>query len=185
MIAGGAAWIQLRAKSHTSSQRRELARTLLPLCRQAGVGFAVNDDLEVALDLGADLLHVGQEDLAAAPDLVERASKAGLGLGLSTHSVEQFCQAQAQDWSYVALGPIFGTQSKANPEPAVGLDALRRALAQARHPLVAIGGITPERARQLWEIDVSSVAVISAIQGDSAREIESRCRAFERPAGLR
>lgn len=182
MIAGGAAWIQLRAKSFSSKERHELAQCLLPHCRRAGVGFVINDDLDVALSVGADLLHVGQEDLAAQPEMMQRAADAGLGLGLSTHNYAQFERAQRQHWSYVALGPVFGTQSKANAEPQVGLEELARCMKVARHPVVAIGGITPQRAKLIWDCNVQSVAVISAIQGDCAQEVQSRCRAFEQPS---
>lgn len=185
MIAGGVRWIQLRAKAYASKERLELARVLLPLCREAGVGFVVNDDLEVALEIGADLLHVGQEDLAAQPDLFARAIAGGLGLGVSTHNRGQFEAAQARAWNYVAVGPIFETSSKKDPEPALGIDGLKDCLAHARHPVVAIGGITSARAKLLWDLGVQSVAVISAIQGDCAQEVQSRCRAFESLCPLR
>lgn len=185
MAAGGVSWIQLRAKTWTSQQRYELCVPLREQCREAQVGFAVNDDLATAIAVQADLVHVGQEDLQADPGLMQRALAAGVGVGLSTHTLEQFSAAQSQDLAYVALGPVFGTQSKDNPEASVGLETLRRCIEQARKPVVAIGGITPARARTLYGLGVHSVAVISAIQGGSAGEIEQRCRAFEPPGSLR
>lgn len=179
MIAGGARWIQLRAKAWTTAQRCALAQALLPLCRRAGVGLAMNDDAQAAMEAGVDLLHVGQEDLAQDPALDQRVRQAGLGLGISTHSGAQFGRAQTQDWTYVAVGPIFGTQSKVNPEATVGVERLGRWAKAARIPVVAIGGVTPARARQLWPLGVDAVAVISAIQGRDAQEVQSRCRAFE------
>lgn len=185
MVAGGVSWVQLRAKTWSSKQRHELCVPLREQCRQAQVGFVVNDDLATAIAVQADGVHVGQEDLQADPGLLKRARDAGVGVGLSTHTLEQFVAAQSQDLAYVAIGPIFGTQSKENPEASVGVETLRRCMEQARKPVVAIGGITPERAQALYGLGVHSVAVISAIQGSRAGEIEQRCRAFEPPGSLR
>lgn len=185
MIQGGAIWVQLRAKGLSSEARLKLALELAPQCRAQGVGFAVNDDLETAIAAKADLVHVGQEDLAEDPGLYDRAKAAGLGIGLSTHSYEQFCAAQTRAWSYVAVGPIFGTQSKANPEAAVGLSTLERCMGASQGPVVAIGGITERSVKQLWPLGVAAVAVISAIAGESEEQVALRCRAFEAPASLR
>lgn len=184
MIAGGVGTIQLRCKTWSAEKRLAAALPIATRCRAAGCSFVVNDDLESALAAKADFLHLGQGDLAQAPELVDKALAAGLKLGLSTHSDEEFLAAQAGPWSYVALGPLFATQSKENPEPTVGVEVLERCLAQARKVTVGIGGINAQRAEQLWCRGIDSVAVISALQGASAAEIEARCRAFERPASL-
>ena len=106
-------------------------------------------------------MHIGQLDLSVAE------SRAVLGprklLGVSTHNLEEFRAAAATDADYIALGPVFATDSKANPDPVVGTDMIRKARKLTRKPIVAIGGITLERAREVIEAGSNSVAVISDI----------------------
>lgn len=184
MIAGGAQMIQLRCKKWGQPERLAAALPIAQRCKAAGRLFVVNDDLETAIAAKADILHLGQGDLARAPDLVDKALAAGLKLGISTHTYDEFLAAQSGPWAYVALGPLFATQSKENPEPTVGDELLGRCLGLARKATVGIGGIDAQRAAQLWRLGIDSVALISALQGASAAEIEARCRAFEPPASL-
>jgi thiamine-phosphate pyrophosphorylase len=136
---------------------RALAEELLPL----QVTFLVNDRADVAALAGASGVHVGQDDLGveAARRLV---GQVGL-VGVSTHNLEQFRAAAATSADYIAIGPIFETASKANPDPVVGLDMLRAARRWSDKPIVAIGGITLERAADVVTAGADSVAVIQDI----------------------
>src|SRR5271163_332042 len=140
---------------------RDLAEELIPL----GMRFFVNDRADVAALAGASGVHVGQEDLD-----VEQARAlvgAGMQVGVSTHNLEQFERAAASSADYIAVGPIFATSSKENPDPVVGLDLLRQARNLTRKPLVAIGGITIESAADVFRAGADSVAVISDLAGAS------------------
>jgi thiamine-phosphate pyrophosphorylase len=136
---------------------RELAEAL---CLR-GVSFFVNDRPDVAFLADASGVHVGQEDVD-----VEQA-RLGVGrdklVGVSTHNLEQFKRAAASSADYIAVGPVFSTATKANPDPVVGLDFLRRVRGLTDKPIVAIGGITLERAASAIEAGADSVAVISGI----------------------
>jgi len=159
VLAGGARWIQLREKEWAPRALLPLAEALRRKVQAAGGVFIVNDRLDVALAVEADGLHVGQEDLpapAARRLLPDRL------LGVSTHSPEQAFQARADGADYVAIGSVFPTGTKAAFE-LVGLEAVRRARPLVSAPLVAIGGITPERVRAVIEAGADAVAVVSAI----------------------
>jgi len=121
----------------------------------------VNDRADVAALAGANGVHVGQEDLG-----VEQA-RAVIGdsrwIGVSTHNLEQFERATGTSADYIAVGPVFSTATKTNPDPVVGIDFIRRVRALTEKPIVAIGGITLERAAEVIEAGADSVAVISDI----------------------
>jgi thiamine-phosphate pyrophosphorylase len=125
------------------------------------MSFLVNDRPDVALLAGASGVHVGQDDLD-----VEQARRV-LGrdkfVGVSTHNLEQFERAAASSADYIAVGPVFGTSSKANPDPVVGVEFIRKTRALSDKPIVAIGGISVERAASVIEAGADSVAVISGI----------------------
>jgi thiamine-phosphate pyrophosphorylase len=123
--------------------------------------FLVNDRADVARLAGASGVHVGQEDLDVAaarclvgPDML---------VGVSTHNLEQIARGAASSADYIAVGPVFSTSTKTNPDPVVGLDLLRKARAASDKPLVAIGGITLDLAASAIEAGADSVAVISGI----------------------
>ena len=159
-LAGGAEMIQLREKTEPSGTLFPLAQRLLARCRAAGVPFIVNDRVDLAVALGADGVHVGQEDLppAAARSLM----KPGMVLGLSTHSEEQAAAAQAAGADYVAVGSIFPTTTKPIRH-LVGPALARRVRPLVRVPLIGIGGITPENAAEVIAAGCDGVAVISAV----------------------
>jgi thiamine-phosphate pyrophosphorylase len=141
--------LQLRAKSVSARETLALLRELAPMCHRAGVSLVANDRPDLAILAGCDLVHVGQDDMPI--DRVRRIAP-GLAVGVSTHTLEQLDAALATRPAYVAFGPVFATASKANPDPVVGIAGLNAAYARARAagvPLVAIGGITYERARSL------------------------------------
>jgi thiamine-phosphate pyrophosphorylase len=136
-----------------------LARAALAGARASGVPLVLNDRADIALIVGADGLHVGQDDLTG----MEARAVVGPNvlLGVSTHDLGQLAAAAAEPVDYVAIGPVFPTRSKDNPDPVVGLEMVRRARAATSRPLVAIGGITRENARSVVQAGADGVAVIS------------------------
>lgn len=166
----GVRLLQYRAKNVPARETLETAQLLATIARQRGAAFLVNDRPDLAYLAGADGVHVGQDDLS-----VEQA-RAIVGpdrwVGVSTHNRQQFEQAVATSADYVAIGPIFPTTSKANPDPVVGTELLRKLRPLTRKPIVAIGGIRLERAAEVIEAGADSVAVISDIlaASDPARQ---------------
>jgi thiamine-phosphate pyrophosphorylase len=141
--------LQLRAKETPARETLAMLRAIAPLCHRVGVPLVANDRPDLALLAGCDLVHVGQDDIPI--DRVRRIAP-GIGVGVSTHDASQLDAALATRPAYVALGPIFETRSKRNADPVVGLAVLRQGHARAMAadiPLVAIGGISRERARAL------------------------------------
>jgi thiamine-phosphate pyrophosphorylase len=160
LVPLGVKTVQLRLKQAEPERiRREIAESL-EICARHGCQLIVNDYWREALELGADFIHLGQEDLAAA-DLGAIVAKR-LRLGISTHSEEELAIALAARPTYVALGPIFETKLKVMKWAPQGLQRVRQWKEQIGNlPLVAIGGITPERAGQVWAAGADSVAVIT------------------------
>ena len=160
MLGEGVRLLQFRHKSHFSRAVFTAARCIKQMCEAAGTQFLINDRADVACLLEAGL-HVGQDDLP--PAQVRRLIGGGRLLGYSTHNMEEFTAALAEPVDYIAFGPIFPTTSKEQPDPVVGLDLLPLLAAQAHaadRPLVAIGGITRSRARQVLAAGADAVAVI-------------------------
>ena len=158
ILAAGARILQLRHKEHFSRGMFDLARQVFSLCQAHGAQFVMNDRADVARILGCGL-HLGQDDLPCA----EARAVMGPGLlGYSTHNPEQL-RAAPPEADYLALGPIFATGSKANPDPVVGLDHLREWRRLSARPLVAIGGITLANAQQVLDAGAASVAVIGGL----------------------
>jgi len=158
LIEAGVEVLQYRAKKVPAKEMLASSRELAEAARAGGARFFVNDRPDVAFLAEADGVHVGQDDLG-----VEEA-RGVVGpdawVGLSTHNIEQFEKALRSSADYIALGPIFATSSKASPDPVVGLGLLRRARRLTGRPIVAIGGITLERAAEVIEAGADSVAVI-------------------------
>ena len=162
-LDGGARLLQYR---HKSAWRRETAEELeriAQLCREFQAQLIVNDRADFAVIAGTGL-HVGQDDLS--PSDARRLIGARL-LGLSTHTTEQLRMADAEPADYLALGPIFSTTSKANPDSDVGLANLAAWRRLTRKPLVAIGGITAETAPAVLASGADCVAVIGALLPES------------------
>jgi thiamine-phosphate pyrophosphorylase len=157
MIEAGAHILQLRHKGHFSRELFETAAHLAVLCEQARIGFVVNDRVDMAKLLNAHV-HVGQDDLL--PVFVRQLAGADTIIGLSTHNREP---ANLEPVDYHALGPIFGTGSKVNPDPVVGVEALRAWRPLSTRPLVAIGGITLANVGEVLAAGADSVAVISGL----------------------
>jgi thiamine-phosphate pyrophosphorylase len=157
ILEAGARQLQLRQKGFFSRESFEKAREIAELCQEFGALFVINDRADIAKLLDA-ALHVGQDDLT--PVDARRVLGDGPCIGFSTHNEAQLRAAAAQPADYLALGPIFGTSTKLNPDPLVGLDELRRLRPLTGRPLVAIGGITRSNARSVIEAGADSVAVI-------------------------
>jgi len=139
----------------------------------------INDRVDVALALGAPGVHLGHDDLP--PDAARKLLGDRAVIGYSTHNVTQAIAAAALPVNYLAIGPIFPTGSKANPDPVVGLDGLRvvRQAIGSKH-LVAIGGITEENAADVIDAGADSVALISALLSGGPAEISARYRSLTR-----
>jgi thiamine-phosphate pyrophosphorylase len=161
LVAAGVQLLQYRNKKASARELLEKSRGIAELVCPQGVTFLVNDRPDVAYLAGASGVHVGQHDLG-----VEQA-RAVIGkdklVGVSTHNLEQFSAAMATSADYVAVGPIFETRTKDNPDPVVGAELVRRARAGTDKPIVAIGGITLERVGEIIAAGADSVAVISDI----------------------
>jgi len=157
--------LQLRAKHAGMRDTLELLRALRPLCSEFGARLIANDRADLAVLGQCDGVHIGQEDL---PLTVVRLLAPGLLVGVSTHTLAQLAAALSEKPDYVAFGPVFGTASKERADPSVGIALLADAHAAAKSagiPLVAIGGITLERAPQVAE-HCELAAVIAALQPD-------------------
>lgn len=179
-IDAGIRLVQLRTKSMASGPMLALAEALRARTAAAGALLIINDRADIAVQCGADGVHVGQDDLSPAevrtllgPDAI---------IGLSCHDDAQVEAAVGQPVSYVAIGPVFGTQTKATGYDAVGLAQVERAAAMAHAaglPLVAIGGITMDRARAVLDAGADSLAVISDLLVEGSRRgLEERARAW-------
>lgn len=135
-----------------------------PLCARAGVPFCINDRLDVALAVGADAVHLGQDDLpfAAAKRLVAVRNGSML-IGVSTHCEQQATLAVASGADYIGFGPVFPTTTKKDADPVVGLERLACVVAACRIPVVGIGGVSLQNVRSLAATGAAAAAVISAV----------------------
>jgi thiamine-phosphate pyrophosphorylase len=158
LAAAGCTLLQYRNKSGNARQMLDEARELRARLG-AGVKLIMNDRADLCLVAGFDGLHVGQDDLS--PESARRIIGPDRWLGVSTHNPEQLAEADKTSADYLAIGPVFATASKANPDPVVGLAGVRWARELTRKPLVAIGGITRANARSVIEAGADAVAVIS------------------------
>jgi thiamine-phosphate pyrophosphorylase len=165
----GVTLLQYRNKSGNARQILDDARELRKLLGNS-VRLIMNDRADLCLAADCDGVHVGQEDLSPAG--TRRVIGPDRILGVSTHNPEQLQQADASAADYLAIGPVFGTSSKENPDPVVGLDGVRRARSLTKKPLVAIGGITRENARRVIEAGADSVAVISDLSREPRKSAE-------------
>ncbi len=174
LMSGGARLIQLREKRASPRDFYPEAEAALDIARARGARLIINDRVDLALALRADGVHLGQDDLS--PEAARRLLGEDAIIGYSTHSVAQAAQAACLPIDYLAVGPVYATSSKEKPEPVIGLEGLRRVReAVDQLPLVAIGGITLENARETLAAGADSVAVISALL-TSTEEIEERTR---------
>lgn len=160
---GGATVIQLRLKDVSTDERVERGRPFRELCDETGLTFVVNDDVDAAIELGADGVHLGRDDRG-----VELAIQTQLLLGRSAATVEEAVDAAKGGASYIGAGPVWATPSKEDADPPIGLEGLRAISESVTVPVVAIGGIDASNARACIEAGATGVAVIRAAR-DAAR----------------
>ena len=176
-IAGGADVLQLRDKEASDGRLYREALQLRVLTRDAKVPFIVNDRLDIALAVDADGVHVGQSDLPAS--VVRRILGPGKILGVSVVTVEEAIRAEKDGANYLGVGPVFEARgTKPDTGVPVGVDCIARIRRHSRLPIVAIGGIDAENARQVREAGADGAAVISAIV--AADDIEQAARRLKR-----
>ena len=168
----GVKLIQLRLKDGPAASIAPAIAEALTACRAFGCELVVNDYWRDAIDCGAGFVHLGQGDLETADTAAIR--RAGVKLGISTHSHEELDRALAEDPDYVALGPIYETTLKAMPWAPQGLARVGEWKALAKRPLVAIGGITLERAPLVFDAGADSIAVVSDVIFNPDPEQRSR-----------
>ncbi len=174
LAEGGATFIQLREKKASPREFYEAAVEAIAVARTLDVKIIINDRLDIAIAARADGVHLGQDDLP-----VEEARRligwSGI-IGFSTHNLKQALEADSLPADYIAIGPVFQTSTKENPDPTTGLDLVREVKQRVTKPLVAIGGITLERAVSVIEAGADSLAIISDLY--STGDITNRFRTF-------
>lgn len=177
-LEGGASILQIRHKSHWSRDVFAEAQRIAAVCREHGATLIVNDRADIAMLLDAGL-HVGQDDLA--PREARKLIGPDAILGFSSHSAPQLCAAGGEPVDYVALGPVYGTRSKVNPDPTIGVEEVRRCRGLLDKPLVAIGGITLENAADVLRAGADSVALIAGLipQAPTAQSLRERMEQWQ------
>ena len=169
LIAGGVTLLQYRNKSGNARVMLEQARALKMAFGQRA-RLVMNDRADLCLAAGFDGLHVGQDDLS--PESARQIIGNDRWLGVSTHNADQLRKADLTSADYLAIGPVFSTISKENPDPVVGLEGVRRARELTAKPLVAIGGITRVNARSVLEAGADAAAVISDLRSEPRKSAE-------------
>ena len=180
---GGSDLIQLRAKNSPPADIRRMAEKILPITKRANVGFVINDHLDIAREIGADICHLGQEDFfdAGYKKVSElRAPNSELRIGLSTHAPEQAQRALDAGADYIAIGPIYATGTKPAAKP-VTLDYIRWAATNVTVPWFAIGGIHLENLGDVLGAGAKRVCVVSAIL--NAPDVTKACAEFRNKLG--
>ena len=175
-LDAGAQIIQFRHKGPWTREIFSQAERIAAMCHARSVNFVVNDRADMARLLNAGL-HVGQDDLH--PRDARRLLGEQALLGFSTHNPRQLAEADAEPANYLAVGPVYATTSKQNPDPVVGLDGLRQCRALCSRPLIAIGGITRQTAADVFAAGADSVAVISDLYPEPCTSANLRGRMEE------
>ncbi|MBI3598138.1 MAG: thiamine phosphate synthase [Nitrospirae bacterium] len=175
-IAGGARLIQYRDKVNTRSVMYENAKRLREITAQAGATLIINDQIDLALAVGADGVHLGQNDLpiSAARKISGKKARGGrpLIVGISTHTFDEAISAEIEGADYIGFGPIFKTKTKADLRLPTGISPIVQIKQKVKIPLVAIGGITQKDLLAIFDAGANGVAAISAVADD----IESNVR---------
>lgn len=176
LAEGGATFIQLREKNASPRDFYRAALEAIQVARQLGVRIIINDRVDIAMAVGADGVHLGQDDLP--PEKARALLGENKIIGFSTHTLKQALAANSTPVDYIAIGPAFQTSTKEKPDPTVGLEGISEVRRNISKPLVAIGGITLERAKSVIEAGADSVAVISDLY--STEDIALRARKYFR-----
>lgn len=178
LAAGGATFIQLRDKRAAPQDFYEAAKAVIEFARPRNIKIIINDRVDIALVVKADGVHLGQDDLP--PDAARKILGDRAIIGFSTHTVSQVAEASKFPVDYLAIGPIFATVSKENPDAIVGLEKLKTARETVgAMPLVAIGGISFENIRMIFQNGADSAAVIGAVL-NPANEISNNLERLRR-----
>jgi len=182
LLEGGAGILQIRHKGHWCRDLFTASLEVARLCREAGAALIVNDRADFALLLGAGL-HIGQDDLP--PREARKLMGSDAAIGFSSHNANQLAAAGGEPVDYIALGPMFVTASKQNPDPVLGVEELRRLHALIDKPLVAIGGITLDTALDVLRAGADSLAIIGGLlpppgSPTPARELRRRMEEWQR-----
>jgi thiamine-phosphate pyrophosphorylase len=177
---GGADLIQLRAKTSSPAEIRRMAEAIAPVLCKANVGLVINDHLDIAREVGADICHLGQEDFfdAGHTNASEvRGQGSEVRIGLSTHASAQAERAIAAGADYIAIGPIYATGTKPTAKP-VTLEYVRWAAANVKLPWFAIGGINLQTIDAVLEAGAERICVVSAIL--NAPDVAKACAEFRK-----
>ncbi|MHB8525073.1 MAG: thiamine phosphate synthase [Candidatus Acidiferrales bacterium] len=174
LVSAGVELIQYRAKHSSSRQYFATCSNLAETLATCNARFIINDRPDIAAMVGAGGVHVGQEDLA--PDDARRICGSGRWVGVSTHNLEQVRAAAKTSADYIAVGPIFSTSTKEKPDAVVGTSFIHEARQLTQKPIVAIGGITRDRAAEVYEAGADSLAVIRDLL--EARDPAARAKEF-------
>jgi thiamine-phosphate pyrophosphorylase len=180
---GGADLIQLRAKNSSVEEVRRMAEAITPITRAANVGLVINDHLEIAREVGAEICHLGQEDFFDAGHThcsEVRGQRSEVRIGLSTHAPEQAQRAVAAEADYIAIGPIFATGTKPTAKP-VTLNYVRWAAENVTTPWFAIGGINLQNLDEVLAAGAKRICVVSAIL--NAPDVAKACAEFKKRLG--
>lgn len=180
LLNAGATVIQYRDKLSPPQRVLSAARELRRITGNRAK-LIINDYPDLCLAAEANGVHLGQDDLSptGARTIFTAAEQDQLWIGFSTHNLEQVRLAGSMPIDYLAVGPVFSTSSKANPDPIIGLDGVRKARQATSKPLVAIGGITRANCAQVREAGADSVAVISDLLESPAKAVEDFLRILE------
>jgi thiamine-phosphate pyrophosphorylase len=171
LIAGNAKIVQLRDKYAAPKDFYASAIKALEIARRQNVKIIINDRADIALALNADGVHLGQEDLP--PEQARRILGEKSIIGFSTHNVAQAVEAVKLPVDYIAIGPVFPTKTKENPDKIIGIETIRKAReAIGNFPLVAIGGITLKNFRDVLDAGADSVAIVSDLLSDTEKITE-------------
>ena len=181
LLAARVSLIQYRNKFGATRMALNQAQELRKRCLRAGAvtvtRLVMNDRADLCLAAGFDALHLGQDDLF--PESARKIIGPDRWLGVSTHNPKQVSEANETSADYIAIGPVFATASKANPDPMIGLEGIREARSLTRKPLVAIGGISRANCRSVIDAGADSVAVISDLVNQPRKSAEEFLRILE------
>ena len=177
LCEGGSDIIQLRAKKENREEIQKMAEAIVPITREHGIPLVINDYIDIAYAVGAECVHLGQEDFFDQ-EFTHRSMLSPLNswLGLSSHAPEQAQRAEKAGADYIAVGPVFATGTKPG-RPAVTLDYVKWAARNIGRPWFAIGGITLENLREVMAAGATRVCVVSAVL--NARDMRATCREFK------
>jgi thiamine-phosphate pyrophosphorylase len=171
-VRGGATMVQLREKNASTRLFVDEARALKEMLAPSGVALAINDRLDVALAVGADVLHVGQSDMRVED--VRRIAGDRLAVGLSITCEQDMLRPDAQAADYLGVGPIFAQTTKPDATPPLGVEGLRALVKHARKPVIAIGGLTAANSAAVLAAGADGLAVVSAVVAADDPEAATR-----------